>query len=178
MKRIFFDRLVACIQNSSEAIVRQWIDHLKSDPTTATFAESDLKRFEIRALELLVNLDEWINYDKDKTDVGRRYAQEGIGLFKMGIPLCEGIRGLILLKRTIWLYLMYEMPLDTVIELNELRELNDRMSLFFDRAEYYFMRGFMEEMSRKMQQIWKLSDDDTDKVFFGRSFYKRNQMAA
>ena len=78
------------------------------------------------------------------------HAQEGIGLFKLGIPLCEGIRGLILLKRTIWLYMMYEMPLDTVIELNELRELNDRMSLFFDRAEYYFIRGFMEEMSREL----------------------------
>ena len=178
MKRIFFERLVECIQNSGEDIVRQWIEHLKSDPATVTFAESDLKRFEIRALELLEHLGEWINYDKDKTDVGRRYAQEGIGLFKMGIPLCEGIRGLILLKRAIWLFAMYEMPLDTVIELNQLRELNDRMSLFFDRAEYYFIRGFMEEMSRKMQQTWKLTDDDTEKVFFGRSFYKHSQMAA
>ena len=96
----------------------------------------------------------------------------------MGIPLCEGIRGLILLKRTIWLFAMYAMPLDTVIELNELRELNDRMALFFDRAEYYFIRGFMEEMNRKMQQIWKLTDGDTDKVFFGRSFYVRHGMAA
>ena len=178
MKRIFFDRLVLCIQNSAEDIVRQWIEHLKSDPTTVTFAESDLKKFEIRALELLAHLGEWINYDKDKTDVGRRYAQEGIGLFKTGIPLCEGIRGLILLKRTIWLFAMYAMPLDTVIELNELRELNDRMALFFDRAEYYFIRGFMEEMNRKMQQIWELTDDDTDKVFFGRSFYVRHGMAA
>ena len=178
MQRIFFERLVACIQNSGEDIVRQWIEHLKSDPATVTFAESDLKKFEIRALELLAHLGEWINYDKGKTDVGRRYAQEGIGLFKMGIPLCEGIRGLILLKRAIWLFAMYELPLDTVIELNQLRELNDRMSLFFDRAEYYFIRGFMEEMNRKMQQTWKLTDDDTEKVFFGRSFYKHNRMAA
>ena len=178
MKRIFSEKLVECIQNSAGAIVGQWIDHLKSDPTTVAFAESDLKRFEIRALELLEHLGEWINYDKDKTDVGRRYAQEGIGLFKMGIPLCEGIRGLILLKRTIWLFVMYDMPLDTVTELNHLRELNDRMALFFDRAEYYFIRGFMEEMNRKMQQIWNLTDDDTAKVFFGRSFYKRNRIAA
>jgi hypothetical protein len=178
MKRIFSEKLVACIQNSADAIVRQWIEHLKSDPTTVAFAESDLKRFEIRALELLAHLGEWINYDKDKVDVGRRYAQEGIGLFKLGIPLCEGIRGLILLKRTIWLFVMYEMPLDTVIELNELRELNDRMSLFFDRAEYYFIRGFMEEMNRKMQQIWELADEETDRVFFGRSFYKHSRMAA
>lgn len=178
MKRIFSEKLVASIQNNSADIVRQWIDHLKSDPTMVAFAETDLKKFEIRALELLAHLGEWINYDKDKDDVGRRYAQEGIGLFKLGIPLCEGIRGLILLKRAIWLFVMYEMPLDTVIQLNELRELNDRMSLFFDRAEYYFIRGFMEEMNRKMQQIWNLTDNDTEKVYFGRSFYKNNPIAA
>lgn len=178
MQRIFSEKMVACIQNRAGAIVEQWIDRLKSDPTTVAFADADLKKFKIRALELLTHLGEWIHYDKDKTDVGRRYAQEGMGLFKMGIPLCEGMRGLILLKRTIWLFVMYELPLDTVIELNELRELNDRMTLFFDRAEYYFIRGYCEEMNRKMKQAWNLDDAETDKIFFGRSFYKRSEAGA
>ena len=52
------------------------------------------------------------------------------------------------------------------------------MALFFDRAEYYFIRGFIEEMNRTMQQTWKLTDDDTGKVFFGRSFYTHSRMAA
>ena len=173
MQRIVSDKLVAVIQDNAEAIVRQWIDRLKSDPTTVAFAESDLQKFDIRARELLAHLGEWVNYDKDKADVGRRYAQEGIGLFKIGIPLCEGIRGLILLKRTIWLFMMYEIPLDTTIELSQMRELNDRLTLFFDRAEYYFIRGYMEEMNRNMKDIWHLKDEDTDRIFFGRSFYKR-----
>jgi hypothetical protein len=68
---------------------------------------------------------------------------------------------------------MYEIPLDTTIELSQMRELNDRLTLFFDRAEYYFIRGYMEEMNRNMKDIWHLKDEDTDRIFFGRSFYKR-----
>lgn len=173
MQRILSEKFVSHIQNNADTIVRQWIDRLKSDPTTVAFAESDLRKFELRAQELLKHLGDWINYDKDKTEVGKRYAQEGQGLFKMNIPLCEGLRAIILLKRTLWLFVMYDNPLDTAIELNQLRELNDRTALFFDRAEYYFIRGFMEEMNRKMKNIWNLKDEDTDKIFFGRSFYKR-----
>jgi hypothetical protein len=173
MEKILSEKFVSHIQNNADTIVRRWIDRLKSDPTTVAFAESDLKKFEFRAQELLVHLGEWINYDKNKTDVGRRYAEEGMGLFKMGIPLCEGIRAIILLKRTLWMFVMFDNPLDTAIELNQLREVTDRATLFFDRAEYYFMRGFLEEMNRKIKEVWNLTDEDTEKIFFGRSFYKR-----
>jgi hypothetical protein len=166
---------VSLIQNNAGRIVRQWTDRLQSDPTTETFSEVDLRKFEFRALEMLSQVGQWVGYETDKCDVGKRYAAEGIGLFKMGIPLCEGIRAIILLKRTIWLYVVYDNMLDTVIELTQLRELNDRLTLFFDRAEYYFIRGYTEEMNRRMKEIWRLGDSETDKIFFGRSFYCRNQ---
>jgi hypothetical protein len=173
MHGILSDKLISCIQQNTETIVRQWLDRLKSDPTTVTFSEADLEKFSIRARDLLLHLEKWAGYDADKQDIGRHYAREGIGFFKMGIPLCEGIRALILLKRTIWLDVLSGLPLDTTIELSQLRELNDRLTLFFDRAEYYFIRGYNEEMDRKMKESWHLTDEDTDRIFFGRSFYRK-----
>ena len=87
-------------------------------------------------------------------------------LFRLGIPLCEGVRAIILLKRTLWLFVLESSALDSAMELHQVRELNDRASLFFDRAQYNFIGGYMEEMQIRARELWKLSDVDTDKVFF------------
>jgi hypothetical protein len=57
------------------------------------------------------------------------------------------------------------------MELHQVRELNDRAALFFDRAQYNFITGYMEEMRNKAKELWKLSDADTEKLFFKKSFY-------
>ena len=57
---------------------------------------------------------------------------------------------------------MYESHFDTVLELNQMQELNDRVVLFFNRAEYYLIRGYMEEMNKKIKKLWNLTDTDTE----------------
>jgi hypothetical protein len=57
--------------------------------------------------------------------------------------------------------------------LHHKQELSDRVILFFDRAEYYAIRGYTEEMNRKIKKLWKLKPEDTNKIFFEASFYKQ-----
>ena len=106
--------------------------------------------------------------------MGRKYAVEGAGLFKMQIPLCEGIRSLTLLKRILWLFVLDESAIESALELNQMRELNDRIVLFFDRAEYYFIRGYMEAMNRRMKYLWDLTENETKQIFFEKSFYVKS----
>jgi len=101
-----------------------------------------------------------------KEDVGKRYAAEGMELFRMRIPLCEVIRSMYLLRRTLWLFVVNESDFDSALQLHQMRELNDRVILFFDRAEYYVIRGYMEEMNRKIKELWNLKQEDTEKIFF------------
>ena len=54
-----------------------------------------------------------------------------------------------------------------------MNELYERIIVFFDQAIYYISRGYTEEMSHKMKELWKLSDEDIDKVFFQKSFYDK-----
>ncbi len=120
---------------------------------------------------ILKEIGHWVSYDTPKEDVGRKYAQEGKGFFRMGIPLCEGIRALVLLKRSLWLFVAYESNFESALELNQMRELNDGVILFFDRAQFYFIRGYLEEMNNKMKECWNLTDENTRNVFFDKSFY-------
>ena len=120
---------------------------------------------------VIQELGVWISYDTPEEDIIRHYSQEGSGLFRLGIPLCEGVRAIILLKRTIWLFVLESSAFDSAMELHQVRELNDRSSLFFDRAQYNFISGYMEEMRNRARELWKLSDPDTEKLFFKKSFY-------
>jgi len=171
MEHLISDKLVRFIEENSDTILERWQDRLKSDPATSSFTEIDLHRFSLKAQMVMEELGKWVGYDTPKEDVGRKYAAEGGGLFKMKIPLCEGIRALTLLKRTLWLFVVYESSFETALELNQMRELNDRVVLFFDRAEYYFIRGYMEAMNSKIKETWNLSDNNTEIIFFKKSFY-------
>jgi hypothetical protein len=76
------------------------------------------------------------------------------------------VRALILLKRTIWLFVLESSLFESAIELHQMRELNDRASLFFDRAQYNFIKGYMQEMKSRAKELCNLSDADMEKLFF------------
>ena len=171
MQGMISDKLIALIEKNADKIIARWTERLSSDPATPSFSQDALQRFDAKAHMVIQELGEWIGYDKPQEDIIRHYSQEGIGLFNLGIPLCEGARALILLKRTIWLFVLESSIFESAMELHQIRELNDRVALFFDRAQYNFIMGYMEEMRNRAQGLWKLSETDTEKVFFKKSFY-------
>ncbi|MCP4129492.1 MAG: hypothetical protein GY754_00610 [bacterium] len=173
MIHLISDKLVELIEKHSDIILKRWSKRLLSDPTTASFSELNMKYAEDKARGVLENLSKWVGYDTMKEDVGRRYATEGKDLFKMGIPVCEAHRALVVLRRTLWLFIVNEAAFDSAFQLHQMRELNDRVILFFDRAGFYLLRGYTEEMNQKIKELWKVSDEDTEKIFFERSFYNK-----
>lgn len=173
MLHLISDKLIELVQSHSELIVKRWIKRISSDPTTSAYNQEHLNFLEEKAQNMLENLGQWVSYDTSKEDVGKRYVDEGIELFRKQIPLCEVIRGMYTLRRILWLFVTNETALDSAFQLHQMIELSDRVILFFDRAEYFLIRGYMEEMNRNIKKIWKLKSEDTDKVFFFNSFYNQ-----
>jgi len=169
MRGLISDKLVSLIENNADKLIKRWTELLSSDPGTLSFSPEALHKSNIKAHMVIKELGEWIGYEKPKEDIIRHYSQEGIGLFRMGIPLCEGVRALILLRRTIWLFVVDSSLFESAMELHQMRELNDRASLFFDRAQYNFINGYMDEMRRRAGELWGLGDADLKKLFFQKS---------
>jgi hypothetical protein len=166
------DKLVELVEKHSDVIINRWIERLKVDPSTASY-QQNFEYLGGKARAILKQLGRWVSYDTPKDEIGKRYADDGIELFRMNVPLCEAIRAMYLLRRTLWLHVENESAFNTAIEMHQMKELNDRVILFFDRAMYYLIRGYMEEMNRKIKDTWSLKEDETDKIFFKRSFYKQ-----
>ena len=168
---VLYDKLANLIEKHSAEIVRRWLEAIQSDPATASFSKNNVAYVRSKAGDLLRHINQWIGYDASKQEIGKRYAVEGRDMFDMGVPLCEVIRAMYVLRRTLWQFVENESGFDSAFELKQMRELDERITRFFDRAEYYVIRGYMEEMNRKMKELWRLTSADTDKIFFERSFY-------
>ncbi|HOW82236.1 MAG TPA: hypothetical protein PK573_06740 [Spirochaetota bacterium] len=173
MVHLISDKLVELVEKHSRVIIKRWVARLITDPTTSSFSKRNINSIEKKAMNLLEHMGKWVSYDTTKEEVGKRYAAEGIELFKMEIPLCEVIRAMYTLRRILWLFIENESAFDTAFQLHQMKELSDRIILFFDRAEYYTIRGYMEEMNRKIKEEWKLDSEETNKIFFYASFYNK-----
>jgi hypothetical protein len=167
------DKLVELVEKHSDVIIKRWMVRLAADPTTSSYTQAHIDFFGAKARNILQNLGLWVSYDTTKDAVGKRYADEGMEAFKMKIPLCEVIRGMYTLRRILWLFVANESAFDSAFQLHQMKELNDRVILFFDRAEYYLIRGYMEEMNRSIKDLWSIKPEDTEKIFFSRSFYNK-----
>ncbi len=173
MMHLISDKLVELVEKHSEVIVKRWVKRLLQDPSTSSFTEMNMDYVEKKARNMLSNLGDWVSYDTTKIDIGRRFADEGKDYFDMGVPLCETHRALTTLRRILWMFVVNESAFDSAFQLHQMRELNDRVILFFDRIEYYHIRGYTEEMNKRLKEEFNLSSDDTEKVFFEHSFYNK-----
>lgn len=168
------DKLIKLVERHADRIVSIWNNDINLDTTISVFADKNYYQYiHDVAISILKNLRDWLSYEKTKEEIGRYYAKEGILHFQAGIPLCEISRAFMLLKKAISVVAMEEAAIDSAFELNQLSELDERIILFFDRAFYYIIRGYTEEMNKKMKSEWNLTDEDTEKVLFSKSFYNR-----
>lgn len=173
MVHLISDKLVELVEKHSDIIIKRWTARLLSDPTTSSFSEKNLKAIKEKAHSVIKHLGKWVNYDTGKDEIGRRYAEEGINLFAMKIPLCEAVRALVVLRRTLWLFVINESRFDSPLEMHQMSELNDRVIVFFDRALYYMIRGYTEAMNKRMKETASMSKDDLEEIFFEHSFYNK-----
>lgn len=167
------DKFAQIIEKHSDLIIKRWVSEVKSDHATVSFDTARIERARERLSNIILHLGEWISYDTTKDEIGRRYAKEGREYFDNQIPLCEIVRSFALLKRIIWSFTLNECSVDSAFELYQMSELDERIVIFFDQAIYYLIRGYTEQMNNKMKEFWKLTDDDTEKVFFRKSFYNK-----
>jgi len=173
MVHLISDKLVELVASHSDQIIKRWAARLITDPTTSSFSQQNLDLIKKKADTIITQMGRWVSFDTSKEEIGRTYADEGRSLFEMGIPLCEVLRALVVLRRQLWLFVVNESSFDSAFELHQMRELNDRVILFFDRAQYYLTRGYTESMHRKMKELTGITKADAEKIFFEHSFYNK-----
>jgi hypothetical protein len=139
------NRFVTLIERNADKLSENLIRNLRQHTATPTYHTYDEKELYERAFNVYSNLGKWISRETTKKDIARHYLALGAQRRKEGFALSEVIQALIIARRHIWLKVRSEGFLDSILDLNQAMELNNRVVLFFDRAIYYTTVGYEQK---------------------------------
>jgi hypothetical protein len=136
------DRLVNLIEENAHELTTHLLQKLKSHSATATYHDYDENELYERAFTVYSHLGKWISYETTKEEIAELYMDLGAKRRKEGFFLSEVIQALILTRRQLWYKVSSEGFLDTILDMYQALELNNRVIQFFDRAIYYAALGY------------------------------------
>lgn len=135
-------RLVDLIERNATELTNAWLEDIRKEvrlPTYHRFGNVELYE---RAYRVYSQLGKWISRETSREEIARDYMELGSERRKEGFALAEIIRALILIRRNLWKKVMTEGLLDTTLDLYQAIEMNNQVTLFFDRAIYYTAVGY------------------------------------
>ena len=134
--------LVDLIERNAEGLATHWLELVRNDPGTPTYARHDPQELYESSYRVYSQLGRWISRETTKDDIARHYTALGAQRRAQGFTLAELIRALVITRRVLWLKVQADGLLDTALDLNLALDLYNRVLLFFDRATYYIACGY------------------------------------
>jgi len=136
------EKLVDLIERNANELTMNWLNDVCKDECTPTYHNFDKLKLYERAFEVFSQLGKWISRETTKEEIAQHYISLGAQRREEGFPLSEVIHALILVRRHLWRKVLGEGLLDTMLDLYQAIELNNRVTLFFDRAIYNIIIGY------------------------------------
>lgn len=149
-KNMLSNRFVKLIEENYEELTENFMNDVLRHPETPAYRSADRDKIYQSSILIYKDLSLWVSRAFPKEKIEERYVKVGRERFDMGIPLQQAVKGLVLQRRHIWLYVMDKMY-DEKTDYMEALELNNRVTLYFDRAMLYMMKGYMEVFNRQMR---------------------------
>jgi hypothetical protein len=138
------NKLVNLVERNAEELTRAYVQDITSHAETPTYRKLGEREVYLRAHRVFSQLGKWISTsfsDEDMmkywTELGRQRRNEGFALSEIMMSLC-------FIRRRIWKKIELDGLLDTALDLYQALELQTRVSLFFETALYYAVRGYEE----------------------------------
>jgi hypothetical protein len=134
-------RLVRLIETHSEGLaksLRERIAKCDKCPDYRNVPASDLEHV---VYGIYRNLGEWL-LGKTEADIEQRYVAIGGKRAAQGVPLCQVIWVIALVKDNLWEYLKDKTVMERPAEVFGELEMLQLLEQFFDRAQFYAAKGY------------------------------------
>lgn len=137
-------RLVQMIEDHAEALTRELIRDLQTNPRTSHYHHLTYEELHHRTYSVYRNLGYWISQG-DEGLVESNYGDLAVHRFGEGVPLEEVVFALILTKYHLYVYVRTTGLIDSAVELHQERELRRMVGTFFDKAIYFTVKAYERE---------------------------------
>jgi hypothetical protein len=138
-------KLVRLIETNAEDMARSYTHEIRSIIEAPGFRTFDEREVHDRGFRVFSQFGRWISNEFSEKDIeeywtalGRQRRREGFSVSEIMIAIC-------LIRRDICQKIRNEGLLDTAGDLYEAMELYGRIINFFERAQFYTVRGYEGE---------------------------------
>ncbi len=144
-------KIVRMIENSAHECTKMALDWIRNDPSLVAYQRLDPSLLYRRLYRVYSGLSQWLCRRTSKEKLEAHYTDLGRQRFQEGIPLSEVIRALIIIRRTLYVFmddqgLLFHDPL----LMHQVTELTNRVLVFFDRAIYYVACGYEDALANSL----------------------------
>ncbi len=147
MRMMFSYRLVRLIETHADELAAGLEKRVAGSRQVTHFSDISAQELRERVYEIYRHLGEWL-LGKNELDVEQRYREIGSRRAQQKVPLSEVVQAIVLVKENLWDFLKSEAVTDRAIEIMGELELLQMLEMFFDRAIYYGVVGYEEEVAR------------------------------
>ena len=142
------NRFVEIIEENHQAITEQYMNDLLKNSETPSYRNLDRQKIYEESDRIYREMSTWIVKQYSKNEISKRYIRLGQDLFDQGVPFSQACKALILQRRHLWLFILDKLYYDASLY-KEALDLNNRVVLYFDRAEYYQLQGYETRINKK-----------------------------
>lgn len=151
-------RLVRMIEAHAEELTHSVVTDLKRNPKTPTYNKLPVDALHRRVNAVFQEFGEWLEH-KPEQSMERWYRELGERRCVEGIHLGEVVYALTLTKYHLQEYIRSCGLADSALDLYQEMELMTLINRLFDRAIYYCVEGYMEQVSASRQAPRQRVDD-------------------
>jgi len=144
---MFSYRLVRLIESHADALAGGLEERVHNNPQVTHFRDIPAHELRERVYEIYRHLGEWL-LGKNELDIEHRYLEIGMRRARQRVPLSEVVQAIVLTKENLWDFLKGEAVMDRAVEIMGELELLQMLEMFFDRAIYYAVVGYEDEVGR------------------------------
>ena len=148
-KNILFNRFVKLVEDNHQIITERFMNDLIKNPDTAAYRVVDHHAVYDLVHGIYKDLSTWIAREYPKSKIEERYMKIARERFGMGIPFYQVQKAFVLMKRHLWLFVIDKLYDDKTMY-EEAIDLNNRVTLYFDRALYYMLKGYFEIINKEI----------------------------
>jgi hypothetical protein len=148
---MFSYRLVRLIEAHADELASGLEKRVQASQQVTHFRDISAQELRERVYEIYRHLGEWL-LGKNEQDVEDRYREIGMRRAQQKVPLSEVVQAIVLVKENLWDFLKSEAVMDRAIEIMGELELLQMLEMFFDRAIYYAVVGYEQEVARAARE--------------------------
>lgn len=144
---MFSYRLVRLIETHADELAAGLEKRVAGSRQVRHFSDISAHELRERVYEIYRHLGEWL-LGKNELDIEQRYREIGSRRAQQKVPLSAVVQAIVLVKENLWDFLKSEAVTDRTMEIMGELELLQMLEMFFDRAIYYGVVGYEEEVAR------------------------------